>query len=623
MLRLFRGRVAGDDEREPASRGSLLLWQPAVALLADGNRQAIVRQIREEVGVPAKHFEQLYQGLIERFAELVQLLPASENHHHAHTGGLLDHSLDVAQKAVAIRRGHLLPPGAEPEEVARASDRWTYAVFSAGLLHDVGKAVLLGDIEQFSGGKSLGSWIGWSGPMRGTERYRFRFAAGRRYEDYPLVGPFLARALVPEVAITWLGSDRALMSLWIAALAGDEQRGGAVSEIVAQADRLSVAASLGVEAAALPAAARKSPLHVRLTWALRELIDSRELPINRRGAGGWVFEDELFVVAKRAIDAMRERLIAEGHADIPSRNDRIMDELQQHRVCVANGDRAIWTVRITLSDFDQTLTVLRFPLAAIWPTEDGRPPAMNGTVTVEGEAAPETQASASAVSEEVEVAGIATGAPSEPAARANVDQVGVPPRGDPVQTATERQRTSLDATPIPTAGGEEMTMSGVLSAEGSKAVVSAAGMLSAPTLERELEGDLVSEREGAVDDAKPDEPEAFIAWLRAGVNSGRLQLNQVNSLLHVVPEGLLLVSPKVFKVYAGDADGRNWEYVQRRFVRRRWHRVHAAGKNIFEYEVKGDRKSSRLKGIVVSEAGVRLGISLPEANPHLSRMSAL
>jgi hypothetical protein len=154
VLRLFRGRVAGGEEREPPSRGSLLLWQSAAALLADGNRQAIVRQIREEVGVPAKHFEQLYQGLIERFAELVQLLPASENHHHAHSGGLLDHSLDVAQKAVAIRRGHLLPPGAEPEEVARASDRWTYAVFSAGLLHDVGKAVLLGEIEQFAGGQS-------------------------------------------------------------------------------------------------------------------------------------------------------------------------------------------------------------------------------------------------------------------------------------------------------------------------------------------------------------------------------------------------------------------------------------------------------------------------------------
>lgn len=463
--------------------------------------------------------------------------------------------------------------------------------------------------------------------MRGTEQYRFRFAAGRRYEDYPLVGPFLARALVPDVAIAWLGSDRALMSLWIAALAGDEQRGGAVSEIVAQADRLSVAGSLGVEAAALPAAARKSPLHVRLTWALRELIDSRELPINRRGAGGWVYEDELFVVAKRAIDAMRERLIAEGHADIPSRNDRIMDELQQHRVCVANGDRAIWTVRITLSDFDQALTVLRFPLAAIWPTEDGRPPAMNGAVTVEGEPAPETQDAASAVAAQEEVAAVATSASPEPRARAVVDPApsrpGVPPGGDPIQAATERQGASLDATPVPPSGGPAMTTSGVLSPEGSKAVVSAAGMLSASTPERESEGDPLSETEVAVDDAKPDEPEAFIAWLSAGVNSGRLQLNQVNSLLHVVPEGLLLVSPKVFKVYAGDADGRNWEYVQRRFVRRRWHRVHAAGKNIFEYEVKGDRKSSRLKGIVVSDAGARLGLSLPAANPHLTRVSAL
>lgn len=103
------------------------------------------------------------------------------------------------------------------------------------------------------------------------------------------------------------------------------------------------------------------------------------------------------------------------------------------------------------------------------------------------------------------------------------------------------------------------------------------------------------------EEAKPVEPEAFVAWLSDGVSAGRLQLNQVNSLLHVVPEGLLVVSPRAFKGYAGEGEGRNWEYVQRRFVRLRWHRVHAQGKSIFEYEVRGERKTSVLKGMVVSD----------------------
>jgi integrating conjugative element relaxase (TIGR03760 family) len=515
MLRLLRRGRIGEAEARPPPAG-LLEWHDAAGLLADADRQAVIRQIKEAVGVPARHWQELYQVLLDRFAEFVQLLPASENHHHARVGGLLDHSLDVAQKAVAIRRGHLLPPGAEPEVVARQSDRWTFAVFSAALLHDVGKAVLLVQVERLAAnGGSLGPWVGWDGAMRGTSRYRFRFAPGRRYHDYPLVGPFLARVLVPEVAIAWLGADVELMSFWIAAVAGDNERGGAVAEIVERADRLSVAGSLGVEEGNLPAASRRAPLHVRLSGALRDLIDASELPINRRGAGAWVFGDELFVVAKRGIDAMREQLLAEGHTDIPTRNDRIMDES----------------------------------------------PAPPSSRVDEMDAAGE---------EPAQIGGEATaGEPQEGPAIAGDGSVidpddKLPDEGVPVSADAEAREAEL-----------------------------------------------------------PAEPEAFITWVRDGLASGRLRPNRVNALLHVVPEGLLIVSPKAFKVYADEGEGRNWEYVQRRFVRLRWHRFDADRKGILTYEVRGDRKSGRLKGLVVRDPEGRLGVSLPEPNPCLIRLSAM
>jgi hypothetical protein len=93
-------------------------------------------------------------------------------------------------------------------------------------------------------------------------------------------------------------------------------------------------------------------------------------------------------------------------------------------------------------------------------------------------------------------------------------------------------------------------------------------------------------------------------------------------LLHVVPEGLLLVLPRLFRTYAERSVARpDWQYVQRRFLRLRWHRHDASGRGIFTYEVKGNRKTSQLKGIVVADPTTRFAITLPDPNPHLDRLT--
>ena len=46
---------------------------------------------------------------IERYAEMVQLLPASESHHHSHLGGMLDHGLEVLSFSAKLRQSYVLP----------------------------------------------------------------------------------------------------------------------------------------------------------------------------------------------------------------------------------------------------------------------------------------------------------------------------------------------------------------------------------------------------------------------------------------------------------------------------------------------------------------------------------
>ncbi|MDH8576072.1 TraI domain-containing protein, partial [Klebsiella pneumoniae] len=61
---------------------------------------------------------------MNRFAALVQLLPASQSHHHSIPGGLLDHSLEVACNTIRLRQGYLLPPESGAEEQTRQASAW-------------------------------------------------------------------------------------------------------------------------------------------------------------------------------------------------------------------------------------------------------------------------------------------------------------------------------------------------------------------------------------------------------------------------------------------------------------------------------------------------------------------
>lgn len=71
----------------------------ATALLQSPLRQQLLENIWRRASLSRAQFNTLYLKPLERYAELVQLLPASENHHHAHLGGLLDHGLEIVAYA--------------------------------------------------------------------------------------------------------------------------------------------------------------------------------------------------------------------------------------------------------------------------------------------------------------------------------------------------------------------------------------------------------------------------------------------------------------------------------------------------------------------------------------------
>jgi len=528
----------------------------------------MLKRLASLVSVSEAHFQALYQAAAERFAGLVQQLPASEAHHHAGEGGLLDHSMEVAVIALQLRRGYLLPPGTAPEDQARLQDLWTYAVFTAALVHDLGKPVVDQRVQLFDGhGKSAGVWDPWQGPMPDALGcYRARFVRERQHKLHERIVPLLVPRILPSVGLSWIASNREAFAAWLAALSGSVEDAGPLGEILMQADQQSVARNLaGTGTVPRLATAQAKPLFERLLTGLRYLLDQGTLPLNRPGAAGFCVGEDLWLVSKRALDALREHLLSEGQAGIPARNERLMDELQQRGLLIPNGDRAVWTAEIRLEEWSQRLTLLRFAVARLWPDPESRPQPTAGSVfpLTSGEGSPGA-------------------APLPPAAEV-VTNDGMT---DEEEKPTEAQ---------PPASQEKTCCVG----------------LERP---RPEEGGPTSMEEPLAPDEEGDVGERFLRWLREGIEGRMLEINTPNARLHVLPEGLALVSPGIFR----DFDPTRWKQVQKRFQRLRRHRKRADGTNIWNCRVAKSRKESVIRVFLLPEPEASLGVALPSANPAVS-----
>ena len=114
-----------------------------------------------------------------------------------------------------------------------------------------------------------------------------------------------------------------------------------------------------------------------------------------------------------------------------------------------------------------------------------------------------------------------------------------------------------------------------------------------------------------LEDVSPDESalaRQFMAWLSQGMLDGRLSVNVPDALVHVVAEGLLLASPRIFREFAKQQVGvpesaaDEAKRVQREVLREGWHLRADRGVNILCYERKrSDRGSTRINGIVIRE----------------------
>ena len=576
--------------------------ESAASLLATPRRQKLLEHIWQRTSLSRKQFRSLYLAPLERYAELVQQFPASESHHHAYPGGMLDHGLEIVAYALKLRQSHLLPAGTTPEDQAAQAEAWTAAIAYAALLHDIGKIAVDLHVEYADGN----TWHPWHGPL--LHPYRFRYRKAREYRLHSAATGLLYNRLLDAHILDWLSDYPALWSSLLYVLAGQYEHAGVLGELVTQADRASVAQELGGD----PARAMAAPKHAlqrKLLEGLRFLL-KEELRLNQpQASDGWLTQDALWLVSKTVSDKLRAHLLSQGIEGIPSSNTAVFNVLQDHGMLQPTADdKAIWKAVITSEGgWSHTFTLLRLAPALIWESAE-RPPPFSGTVeVVQEEAAQEEVASAtsgrstSPSGEEVTVTatGTPSSAPVTPAATA------APADGlDDLLELFNTPNTAPILSPPPDASPEQ---------EPTQQKTDAPATSPASVIQEQAPW------------TRPS-GEHFMVWLRQHIDSRKLIINDAKALVHTVANTVYLVSPGLFQryaqehpqsaVFAKEEKTTDWQWVQKRFEKLQLHRKQESSRNIWTCEVTGPRKSRRLHGYLLKEPR-QLFEEVPPNNPYL------
>ena len=385
MLSLFQRKRVPPAASAPTPKPSaepgkgLMRPEPAALLLATPRRQKLLEHIWQRTSLSRRQFATLYLAPLERYAELVQQFPASEAHHHAYPGGMLDHGLEIVAYALKLRQSHLLPAGATPEAQAAQAEAWTAGTAYAALLHDIGKIAVDLHVEYADGTV----WHPWHGPLR--RPYRFRYRREREYRLHSAAtGLLYARLLDPGI-FDWLAGYPDLWAALLYVLAGQYEHAGMLGELVVQADQASVAQELGGD----PSKALAAPRHAlqrKLLDGLRYLL-KEEFKLNQpQASDGWLTQDALWLVSKTVSDKLRAHLLSQGIDGIPANNTAVFNVLQDHGIALATPDgKAIWKATVTSdAGWSHSFTFLKLSPAMVWDAAD-RPAPFAGRVQADAE----------------------------------------------------------------------------------------------------------------------------------------------------------------------------------------------------------------------------------------------
>lgn len=583
------------------------------------------------VGVQEQHFDNLYLSSLYAFAEAVQLAPASESHHHAGPGGLLKHTLEVIHNALQLRKAYQLPRRGEPETIVAQEHAWTFGVFAGALLHDAGKVMSRSPLLISLSDGTERPWnphdrqLADIAPV--SYRIGFRDAPYRAHNRYALT---LFSVILPSIARGWLTNYPHILSQLVAYLWGDEFESGDIGEIVVKADRASTAQNLGGNPDTLRFPDAKASTAEQLVSGLRQLLGEQDIKLNQNGGMGWIHNDFAYFVCKPLAEKLQGYLASQGVTGIPTDTTRIYDVLQEGGFALSTVEgQAIWNVSVQGDGYQHSFTCLKFEARRLFSHNRGLPN-FNGLVT-EGAVPTATPAATAPIPEAVPVpAAQPTTVPVSPVAAPTPIHHETAPSPRSAVNETAPRKESVPVSPLAAiqakhaqesvpAPSNHTVATGSLAQKNEAVSVQEidsngaqpsppTGMPASPVIMGRAAPEPAPERPASVGEAiatesvgaeqpatlapssvqmTDDTGKTFLAWVKNGVHDKTLQVNNGKAPIHFVDEGVLLISPVIFKIFCEEHDlhGEN-DYIklQKRLNRMNKHiKGKLTNKNILNY----------------------------------------
>ena len=605
----------------------------AAELLNTELRQKYLSTLWQQVSMTQEMFNSLYLSPIEHYAEMVQLLPASESHHHAHLGGMLDHGLEVLSFAAKLRQNYVLPQNAAPEEQSKQRDVWTATVIYTALVHDIGKVIV--DIEmQLKNGQRWFAWHGIPEPP-----YKFHYIKNRDYELHPILGGFIANQLIPKEAFDWLGQYQEAFSAFMYAIAGHYDKAGLLSEIVQKADQNSVALALGGDVTKL---VQKPAISFtkQIVMALRHLLKQKfKINTPKGPADGWFTGDALWMMSKTMADQIRAYLLEQG-ISVPQQNPKFFSEMQSLGIIESTSqETAIWRCRVKADSGwapPTAFSLLKIKPEVAWEDISDRPELFLGRIDIEADnsdesAAEHTETQMQTQDIEIEETLPITAAVTMPESVENkINSVSASNSefqnmsdfvldlfADTSVADNEPENTDKTKTEVPIVYEIEESKSAEIQ-QSAVEKVEKPQKITDPHQEKKEKCSLM-----------PDDilsGKSFANWLKQSIMAKKLPLNSPTAKLHIVDSKLFLVTPGIFQLYIQSIKGNftkeEVESLQYSFQELKLHRKYRLSNNdsvnFWRCNVVGPRKISQLIGYLIDDPKYFFGNQILIDNLHLS-----
>ncbi|SEJ50018.1 conjugal transfer pilus assembly protein TraI [Azotobacter beijerinckii] len=303
-----------------------------------------IERIEGSVGLPNDEYRRYVEPILVNFAEWAHLLPASEHYHHTGPGGLLWHSLEVANLTLAVCLITAFDTAETPARRSARRWRWSVAAVAAGLLHDAGKALTHLRATDFEGrlewNPEQETLHQWSVRHR-LDRYFLHWNA-RRHEKHVQVSVGLAQKLIPDEVVAWiLEGGRDIHEALLDAIAGAEN-GSPLTGLVRRADSVSVKHDLLRGPSHAEVRETGVPVIRLVSDAMLRLLDMGQWTVNTPGSRVWVATDGVYIVWHYGAKEIVELLVKDGIAAIPGAPETLLTLLADHGLAQRRDDGELY-----------------------------------------------------------------------------------------------------------------------------------------------------------------------------------------------------------------------------------------------------------------------------------------